>query len=216
MSAFRQISEGEENPPVHSMSDARLYSQVHTEIVSDAIVRARTIETQQKSGPLVWELLELLNIQIECIGRGILIRGATTIGHMHLGINFEGPVFGPALIEAYEMEDSEVIYPSIAIHEDILERHRTNDWLWRDGHSYEHETETLNKILCQDGSGFHFIDYLRASLGEVDDEYAGWLTFLGINRDLVEEGLDTYQSGPIRRKFTWLKSYHNSVIDERI
>jgi hypothetical protein len=216
LNTFRRLSTGDEEPPVDTMSDARLYSQVHTEIVSDAIVRSRTVETQQNSGPLVWELLDLLHIQIECVGRGILIRGATTIGHMHLGINFDGPVFGPALIEAYEMEDTEVIYPRIAIHEDVLDRHRENDWLWMEGHSYEDEEETLSKLLTKDGSGFYFIDYLRASLGEIDGDFAGWIVFLEHHKELIDAGLDAHQSGAIRRKYSWLKSYHNAVIEENI
>ncbi len=216
LNTFRRLSRGDEEAPVHTMSDARLYSQVHTEVVSDAIVRSRTVETQQNSGPLAWELLDLLHIQIECVGRGMLIRGATTIGHMHLGINFDGPVFGPALIEAYETEDSEVVYPRIAIHEDVLEYHKDNPWLWMEGHSYDHEKETLDHILAKDGSGFYFIDYLRASLGEIDGEYSGWIEFLQRHKELIDEGLSAIRSGAIRRKYSWLKSYHNMVIDENL
>lgn len=94
LTTFRHTSPGDATAPTRS-DEMRMVSEVHAEIVSDAIVRVRTTETQYHAGALVWELIDLLHIQIECISSGILMRGAMTIGHMHLGISFDGPVFGP-------------------------------------------------------------------------------------------------------------------------
>lgn len=215
LSMFRRVSEGDATPPTRS-DEMRMISEVHAEIVSDAIVRTRTIETQYQAGPLVWELIDLLHIQIECVANGILVRGAMTIGPMHLGIDFSGPVFGPALVQAYFMEEGEVIFPRIAIHEDVIERHRQDQTLWREGHSYEDEERHLNNLLRQDESGLHYIDYLRASLDELDGEYAGWIEFLGRHKTLVESGLADNPNATVRRKYSWLKNYHNAVIDENM
>lgn len=219
LSTFRRVSEGDATPPTRS-DEMRMISEVHAEIVSDAIVRTRTIETQYPGGPLVWEVIDLLHIQIECVAQGILVRGAMTIGHMHLGIDFSGPVFGPGLVQAYLMEGGEVIYPRIAIHEDLIERHQQDRALWREGHSYEDEERHLKNLLNQDESGLHYIDYLRASLGEIDGEYDGeydgWIEFLNRHKTLVENGLANSPNATIRRKYSWLKNYHNTVIDENI
>lgn len=215
LSTFRQVSEGDAEAPARS-DDMRMLSQVHAEIVSDAIVRTRTTETQYRVGPLVWELIDLLYIQIDCLNSRILVRGAMTIGHMHLGIGFDGPVFGPGLVQAYEMEDREVVFPRIAVHEDVLTRHREDSSLWREGHDYEDEARHLSNLLREDESGLHFIDYLPASLSELDYDYLEWLPFLHRHKEMVERGLSTSPNATVRRKFSWLRNYHNGVIDETL
>ena len=54
----------------------RIVSEADTEIVSDAIVRRRSIETQYQIGPLVRKILDLLHIQIKCIANDLLVRNA--------------------------------------------------------------------------------------------------------------------------------------------
>ncbi len=212
---FRHVSEGDATPPTRS-DEMRMISEVHAEIVSDAIVRVRTTETQYHAGPLVWELIDLLHIQIDCLQSGILVRGAMTIGHMHLGIRFDGPVFGPGLVQAYEMEEREVVFPRIAVHEDVIERHRRDRSLWREDHDFEDEERHLSNLLRQDESGLRYIDYLRASLGEFDDPYVDWLGFLQGHKELVEDGLANSPNATVRRKFSWLKNYHNTVVEEAL
>ena len=196
------------------MKDARLISEPSVEWISDAIVRSRTVDVQQQSGPLAWELIDLLHIQIDCIRNGILIRGATTIGQMHLGLNFDGPVFGPALVEAYEMEDSEVVYPRIVVMDEALNAHREDRSLWNSGHDYDDEKEFLDKWLRRDGAGPHYIDYLRASFGEFDDPPVHWPTFLQEHKELIEKGLQSDPPARVKRKYSWLRTYHNEVIRE--
>ena len=215
LSTFRRVSEGDATRPTRS-DEMRMISEVHAEIVSDAIVRTRTIETQYHAGPLVWEIIDLLHIQIACVATGILVRGAMAIGPMHLGIDFSGPVFGPALVRAYLMEDREVIFPRIAIHETVIERHRQDRTLWREEHSFEDEQRHLDNLLRKDEAGLHYIDYLRASLGEFGGEYEQWVEFLDLHKSLVEAGLANSPNSSVRRKNVWLMNYHNAVIDEKL
>lgn len=215
MSTFRTVASPRDPiTPVRRMEDARLISQPSVEWVSDAVVRSRTVDVQQRSGPLVRELIDLLHIQIACIRNGILIRGATTIGQMHLGPNFEGPVFGPALVDAYEMEDSEVVYPRIVVMDDALDIHRETRSLWIEGHDYDDEKKFLDRLLKRDGAGPHYIDYLRVSFDEFDDPLLDWPAFLGKHKDLVQKGLQSVTPARVTRKYSWLKEYHNEVIAE--
>lgn len=217
MSTFRLAAAPDEPvKPARRMKDARLFSQPHVEWVSDAIVRSRTIDVQQKSGPFAWELIDLLHIQIACIRNGILIRGATTIGPMHLGLNFDGPVFGPALVDAYEMEDSEVVYPRIVIMDEALEAHKNDKSLWNEGHQYSDEKGFLDKWLRRDGAGPYYIDYLRASYLEFDDPDLHWPTFLDEHKSLIEKGLKAKLSARVKRKYAWLREYHNEVVREAL
>lgn len=114
------------------------------------------------------------------------------------------------------MEEGEVIFPRIAIHEDVIERHQQDRRLWREGHSYENEERHLNNLLRQDESGLHYIDYLRASISELDGGYASWIEFLGRHKTLVESGLADSPNATVWRKFSWLKNYLNAVIDENM
>ena len=215
MSTFRTVASPEEPiMPVRRMRDARLFSQPSVEWISDAIVRSRTVDVQQRSGPLAWELIDLLHIQIDCIRNGILIRGATTIGRMHLGANFDGPVFGPALVDAYEMEDSEVVYPRIVVMDDALDIHREDRALWNEDHDYNDEKKILNKLLMRDGAGPYYIDYLRASSDEFDDPHLDWPVFLREHKALIENGLQSDPPARVKRKYSWLREYHNEVIRE--
>ena len=217
MSTFRTVSKSADPiEPVRRMKDARLFSQPHVEWVSDAIVRSRTIDVQQKSGPFAWELIDLLHIQIDCIRNGILIRGATTIGPMHLGLNFEGPVFGPALVDAYEMEDTEVVYPRIVVMDEALEAHKNDRDLWNDGHQYSDEKKFLDKWLKRDGAGPHYIDYLRASFGEFDDPPVDWPNFLRRHKSLIEAGFSANPPAKVKRKYSWMREYHNKVLTEAL
>lgn len=211
---FRRLSEIDEIVPAQRSDEVRLQSEAQIEIISDAIVRVRTTETQYASGPLIWEIIDLLHIQIDCLNRGILIRGASTVGFMHLGVKLEGPIFGPALVQAYEIEENEVVFPRIVIHEDVIERHRTDSSMWRDGHSFADEERHIRNLLKSDESGMFFIDYLRASLSEFDDGFSDWVRFLARHKDLIERGLVEAGSSKVRRKYTWMKSYHNQVIEE--
>lgn len=211
---FRRLSETEEIVPAQRVDEVRLQSEAKTEIISDAIVRVRTTETQYASGPLIWEIIDLLHIQIDCLNRGILIRGASTVGFMHLGMNLEGPIFGPGLVQAYEMEENEVIFPRIVIHEDVIKRHRTDSTLWREGHSFAEEERHIQSLLKSDEAGMFFIDYLRASLSEFDDGFVDWVRFLNSHKDLIERGLSEAGNSKVRRKYNWMKRYHNQVLAE--
>ena len=146
LSAFRRGAAGDA-AAARRMGEVRMYSEVHTEIVSDAVVRIRTIHTQYRDGSFIHELIDLVHVQIACIANGILVRGAMTIGPMNFGINFNEPVFGPGLVQAYHMEEREVIFPRIAVHESLMERHSVDSSLWREGHAYEDEKEHLDNLL---------------------------------------------------------------------
>lgn len=184
-------------------------SRVRVEIVSDAVVRARTMAARYRGGHLFWELLDLLHIQIACVANGIAVRGAVTVGALHLGDDLGGPVFGPALVRAYEMESKEVVFPRIAVDEAVLDRLRSDESMRRDGHSLEQELEYYNELLDEDQSGLHYIDYLRAARAECED-YDEYTLFLEHHRDLVERVQGSGVHNPkVRRKYTWLRNYHN-------
>ena len=192
--------------------------QVHMEIVSDAIVRATTISRKHRAGALFTELLDLLHIQIASIANGIIVRGALTIGDLHVGRRVKGPLFGPALVRAYNMEANEVIFPRIALEEAAIERLRNDMALWSRPPIQREDLDILNNMLRTDDAGLHYIDYLNSAvlLSELDAGYPGYVKLLHDHKTLIEKGLSSSSPPRILRKYVWLKNYHNSHVDKEM
>ncbi|WP_411839899.1 hypothetical protein [Paracoccus sp. ME4] len=212
LSRFRKFAQGDEPGEIRVMTDFTLQSRVHAEIVSDAIVRVRTTDTDYRDGALHWELLDLLHIQIQCIDAGIILRGALKIGDMHVGDRFCGPIFGPALADAYLMEENEVVYPMIAVAEDSLMEQMRNPALWREGNSQRDEVRQIERLLKEDDRGILFLDYLRAAYGEIGRRSADWIQFMERHRDLIIRELQAEHPDPVRVKYEWLRRYHNDTV----
>ncbi|MBO9621670.1 MAG: hypothetical protein J7500_03060 [Sphingomonas sp.] len=196
------------------MKDARLFSQPFADSVSDAVVRVRVFDTQYRDGAFFHELLDLLHAQIQCVGSGVVIRAGVTIGDAHVGLDGKGPVFGPAMVRAYEIETHEAIHPRIVVDRSAYDTFLTDTRLHKEGHSAKMETGYVDKLLRVDADGVRFIDYLAASESEFDHP-GGYFEFLGQHAELVRDKLAT-TTGKVRAKFEWLAGYHNSVVAQII
>ena len=166
-------------------------AQVRMEIVSDAVVRATTISRKYRDGAFFRELLDLLHIQIECITNGIVVRGALTIGEMHIGKRLKGTLFGSALARAYTMESNEVIFPRIAVDEKAIEIIKGDMSLWSEGKIQQEEMDLLGNMLKADDAGLHYIDYLNSYLlqSELDSGYIGYTQLLRHHKTLIDNGI---------------------------
>ena len=186
------------------------------EIISDAIVRVRPqkVCTLTKMSELFDELIVLKEIIADCISHGIFVRGAMTIGSMYLDDDPAGPLFGPALVDAYQLESREVIYPRVAVSDEVLMgRGNTSDPFQAEVHRVDTEMAAL--ILTRDGSGLHFIDYLRAIITDVNHTEEEVIAFLERHRSLISSGLRTHRAD-VRRKYLWLQNYHNMCIESTL
>lgn len=197
----------EETTPPKSMDEVRLQSQAFAHTVSDAIVRIRPYDTQYKDGALVWEIIDLLHAQIALVRSGILIRAGVAVGDAHVGLDGKGPIFGPALVRAYEVESQEAIFPRIVIDDGAIQAHLTDERLRGEQNNLEHEKEAMSQLLATGEDGTCFIDYLSAE-GEYDD----YFDFLQHHASLVREGLKKHKAGRVARKYQWMANYHNRVI----
>ena len=211
LNTFRQEAEPYDPGLPSDPSRRRTVSEVKMEIISDAVVRVRTIHTSYRIGALFHELMELVFIQARCFEQGILLRGALTIGYLHIGDDLEGPFFGPGLVRAYRMEEREAIYPRIIVEEAVMERFADDETLWKEDHSQSDEAKYVAHLLKVDEAGLSFVDYLGAIKTEVD-YYSEYLEFLERHKRLVEGGLSAACHRDVRRKYTWLKNYHNRQV----
>ena len=214
LSVFRQEAKPFDTGLPSDPSRRRIMSEVRMEVVSDAVVRVRTIDSQYPDGALFRELLDLVFIQCACVQQGILVRGALTIDYVHVGDELDGPFFGPGLVRAYEMEGREAVYPRIIVEESVMERLANDDRLWKEGHSKSDEVAYVDHLLKTDEAGLGFVDYVGAIKTELE-YYRDYLQFLYRHKQLIEQGLVATSRSDVRRKYAWLKNYHNrQVIQE--
>jgi hypothetical protein len=207
---LREFTAPDEEKPSRRMKEVRLQSRAFADSVSDAVVRVRAFDTQFSDGAFFQELLDLLHAQVSCICTGVVIRAGVAIGDAHVGMNGEGPVFGPAMVRAYEIESQKAIQPRIVIDEEAYQRFLSDERLRKDGHDLDDELEYVNRLLRIDADGTRFVDYLGASESEFDDP-AGYFLFLKAHADLVRGKL-AVTSDRVRAKFEWLAAYHNSTV----
>ena len=213
---FRHFSTPDESEKTSKYYGQGIFSDPGHEVVSDAVVRARPIRTEVRDGPLAQELIDLLCIQMQCVEHGIAVRGAVVIDHLHLGPNLEGPFFGPGLVKAYEIETSEVIFPRICIEETAIELLKSDASLLKEGHTLEIELQIIEDFVRTDDSGLYYIDYLKGAFHELENDYAAYSIFLEKHKNLIEAGLSNSSLPKHRRKYVWLKNFHNSRIDRLI
>lgn len=167
------------------------------------------MDTQSQDGPVIHELIDLTHAIIECVNHGILVRGGMTIGPVHIGSAGKGPIFGDAMVRAYEIEENEAIYPRIMIDDQALETYLSDKSLWQDGQFSGDEARMATSYISVADDGSYFIDYLKAAdPGTFDEGVAGYFVFLQRHRDLILGNLDAADA-KARRKLVWLANYHN-------
>ncbi|WP_027056359.1 hypothetical protein [Mesorhizobium erdmanii] len=211
---LRKFTAPVEALPIRRMKDARLLSQAFADSVSDAVVRVRVFDTQFNDGAFFHELLDLLHVQVECIGHGVVIRAGVAVGDAHVGLNGKGPVFGPAMVRAYEIETHEAIHPRIVVDQAAYQSFLEDARLRKQDHGLEEELRYVDRLLRLDRDGTRFINYLGASESEFDDP-ASYFLFLENHAELVRRKLAA-TTGRVRDKFEWLAAYHNSVVEDVI
>jgi hypothetical protein len=213
MHVLRDGTRPDDEPAPRSMDEVRLRSRAFAEAVSDAVVRVRVYDTQQRDGALFWELLDLLHAQLDCIARGVVVRGGVTIGNAFVGDNGEGPVFGPAFARAYDIESVEAVYPRIVLDLPAYEAVRGDERLRSQQHGADEEFGYLDDLLSVDEDGWLFLDYLRAGEAEFDD-IADFFTLLATHERLIRRGLaDARDNDRVRNKYRWMRRYHNTCIE---
>ena len=190
--ALRTFTQGDgerDTRPTRS-DEVRVYSQAFSESVSDAVVRVRTVDTQSNDGAFVLELIDLMHVMLECVNRGILIRGGMTIGPVHVGLAGDGPIFGNGMVRAFKIESEEAVYPRIMIDDAALEDYLADEALWRDGNFDADEARLVREFVGMAEDGSHFVDYLRAAgPGEFDAGVAGHFEFLQRHRRVIIDNM---------------------------
>lgn len=183
---------------------------------SDSIIRVRQVDSPANKeypiGILFHELLNLLHIQGELVHFGVLIRGGVTIGQVSASGN---KIFGPAFIEAYEIESNYAQYPRVSLSPKVLRSIDACKLLICEGHSCDEEKTHIKKILRLGEDGIWFIDYLYAFENEVDEPELYYHFLVKHKNNILRfahHSDDSISSKGI--KYTWLAQYQNQRIQD--
>lgn len=137
-------------------------------------------------------------LQLGLIEEGLFLRGALVLAPMHVG----EILFGPALVEAYELESERAVHPRVVLSE-------------RAAASQQIEGRAragLAGALLQDDDGFAFVDYLTVLLEMAHDDAR---PAIERHRDAVVKGLAEHRSKRRQwEKYRWVAEYHNAVVGE--
>jgi hypothetical protein len=177
---------------------------------SDSIVRIVPLDNADEplsdfdlESEIVHELIDLCGAQFDLLSLGILVRGGFAIGDIYWD---DHQIFGPALIEAYDLESKTAVYPRIVL-SNVVSSHIREGKVGFMSASYRRE----------DFDGTWFADYLgfySAMLApnivfSKDDFHKPFEVFRFHIADLLAH-TDTTER--IREKHLWLAKYFNSIV----
>jgi hypothetical protein len=185
---------------------------------SDLIVRAVPIladaNVKYRLGLIFHEVLDLCFLQVNLLDRNILIRGALTIGDIYVQ---DGLIFGPALVQGYQLESKRAIFPRIIVDPLVLDALKERPEL-RAHDTFEEEMSYLERTLRTDEDGELFLDYLAWLLDNADDNeqcmafFAKHKRFVDHNQNNLRAqdlGLNAKEREHRQAKIDWLRKLHN-------
>ena len=215
LSIFRREAKPYDPGLPSAPSRRRIVSEVTMEVVSDAVVRARTIYTQYRDGALFHELLELVHIQAACVHQGIFLRGALTIDYVHVGQERDGPLFwtrtGQCIRDGTARSRLPPNYRGRSCHETLRERQEALE-----GRAQRSQTRLDMWRICWQRTSP--VSALFTTLARSRQRWiTTGITFSSSNvtSSWSNDGLAVTSRGDVRRKYAWLKNYHNrQVIQE--
>lgn len=201
-----QLVEIEEDAQKKGVENFDIRGKTNSTSFSDSIVVSVKVDNN------VNEMASTLIVNLAYIGailfeKGILFRGGLTIGNLiH---NENGTVFGQGLIEAYQLESKNAIFPRIILSDKLIQQLNYPLETKHNRYPYHQYLERFT-----DGCvGFHQMIYFQVieSWTEMTDEKLK--ESLGKIRKIIVQGLDTSFENPrVYEKYKWLKEQYNKLI----
>ncbi len=173
---------------------------------SDCVVCSAKILARNNFMPAAFIALYAGALALHLLSKGILVRGAITVGELYHSDNV---VFGPALIEAYELESKLAHYPRIIVPDKVYGRINLSLAVLRGADWF-----VQNQPFRSDFDGIHHLDilgpyfaYQRPRKLKIKDsvklEDLGHVT----TRIVSKICRANYKDPRISSKYEWLKSY---------
>lgn len=163
---------------------------------SDSIV----VSYRMSEPGAVFEMLfDIYQLQILMIQRGLSVRGAITSGSL---FHDKALVFGPALVEAAELEKL-AIYPRVILSPDLLEKGMVD--------YHGRSDQTVKNLVKEDLDGMYYIDYFGVNLSDLDDGWDDLYNHLVELREMILRLSKLTRTPSIKLKHSWLRKKFNEL-----
>lgn len=167
---------------------------------SDSIVIS--FPTNETSG-VFYSILEILWVQMGLLQKGIVCRGAMTRGKV---IHTPRLLFGPAMVEVYNLESKAALYPRVILGQAILDvgalSHASHN-------RPEDEVESILGLLARDTDDMYYIDYIEGAQSELNDPVLDYPIYLRNLQSVIAKGLDA-RDVTVKIKYQWMRSRFQS------
>lgn len=175
---------------------------------TDNIVLGRPLFTgplEDGESELAYMMMASAAYQFALARSGFFVRGAIAVGDHYMD---EYMVFGPALIEAHDLESARAKTPRVLLSE------RAREFVTRHVRSYGDVSDSPHDSeLLVDADGEWFLNYLDAARGDDDVELLpAYRPFFMQHREVVASRLTEFATvPPVLAKYEWVAAYHNFV-----
>lgn len=155
---------------------------------SDALVLASPVGDDGDEAAVAELISHAALLQLNLATSDFFVRGGLSIGLFHIR---DGLIFGPALVDAYELESRSAVNPRIVLSK-----------------AAEKVAPRPSTLLNCDGDGCTFINYLDPLFDDVEDP----AVILEAHRDRVVARLGRRDKKRVWEKYRWVAEYHNAFV----
>lgn len=158
---------------------------------------------------LDWLYSLILNVTLNMIEGGMMCRGAITIGDIYHKHKDGSLLFGPAVIDAYEMESKCAIFPRVIV-TNVLEQRQKN--LRPRSKSRTKDKRTLLvKYLSRDSDDFLYVDYFQKMYDFTRAPKSTKIHLQHVRKHIVTQ-LKEANSPSVEQKMNWAKRKFNNYL----
>jgi hypothetical protein len=150
--------------------------------------------------------IDLQRILDHLVHHHFICRGALTCGKM---IHTKDFCFGPAFVEAYEMEKKAALYPRIIISEDLMKKFKQ----FEQQPALEDEMESVKNLLKQDTDGMYYIDYFENIMG-LHKEDKNFPKHINKISTFIKKEIQSIKPPDVKIKYMWMRDKVNKVIEK--
>ncbi|NBB81409.1 MAG: hypothetical protein GVY36_18545 [Verrucomicrobia bacterium] len=199
LAALQQIKEGVNYKDAVEVSGKMKRTSRKASQFSDSVIVSYKKDEPYSAG-ITSIIMDVHQLQLQMTARGILFRGAITVGKLYHDDSF---VLGPALNEAVALEKL-AAYPRVILDAEILEEAGL-----KKGEAPGRE-RTISSMVAEDFDGVFFIDYFNVIPDDFFDEWYEVYVYLSRLRNAVKQL--SYKKDPsIKMKHSWMRAKFNSM-----
>ena len=199
LAALQQIKEGVNYKDTVEVSGTMKPTSRKVTQISDSVIVSYKRNEPYSAG-ITSIILDVHQLQLNMTARGILFRGAITVGPLYHDDSF---ILGPALNEAVTLEKL-AAYPRVILNGESLDEAGLKKGATPDSE------RTISSMVAEDFDGLFFIDYFNVIPDDFFDNWYEVYDYLSRLRDVVKQ-ISCKKDPSIKLKHMWMRAKFHSM-----